>query len=415
MARGSKNGLSAIGRLLLLVIIIGTVLGAAYLGPTRALRIGAAAASNKFLDRPDKDTEHLLPVIDIHVDKNDLKELDSDLPWSGGARKSVVWRHNGIDHQGTFRYRGLVAPTHFMGMKKSFRLNMKGSNPYRPLKSLNVINPKSLNMLNNHLAMWIGGYMGVAVPYDEMVYVRLNGEDHGVMELYEQVNGDFERNRNLSDEQVPVFKGDFPPLKGRELPPHIPIWQNADNWQYASKADPTLANEKLNALVGLLKINRKPALDTLTISFADSVAQLIDVPDMLRYYAAIKVLNTKHIDNYHNQWLVMNKNKLFYPVLWDPLMMFAPEGEPWYPIHDALSYHLLSVPEWRVERDRIIHRSLSELYRDSAFVEYFQNARNRLRPSMMADPNKYGSITIDPYDVFHSLLPILQLRLISFW
>lgn len=398
--RRRKSGLSSIGKFLLLVVIISTVLAAANLGPERAWRIGAAAISNEFLDRPDKNTEHLLPVIEIEVAPSNLEQLNSDLPWSGGTKVPVIWKDNGIDHPGTFRYRGLVAPTHYLGNKKSFRLNMRGSNPYRPLKVLNVINPKSLNMLNNHLALWIGGHMGVPVPFDELVYVRMNGADYGVMELFEQVNGNFERVRNLSDDQVPVYKGDFPPLKGKELPPHVPLWKHANNWQYASKADSTHARKRLEDLISLLRARGTAAFDTLNVSFRDSLATLIDVPDMLRYFAALKVLNTMHIDNYHNQWLVLNSENKFYPILWDPLMMFPPQDEPWYPIHDALAYHVLSIPEWRVERDRIIHGSLEELHTDSAFLHYFVNVRDRLRPSLMADPNKYGAITADPYDVF---------------
>jgi len=81
-------------------------------------------------------------------------------------------------------------------------------------------------------------------------------------------------------------------------------------------------------------------------------------------------------------------------------MMFPPKGTPWYPIHDALSYHLLSVPKWRVERDRLIYQSLQELHKNNVFVDHFHAMQDKLRPSLMADPNKVGAITSNPYDVF---------------
>src|SRR5690606_28335305 len=119
-------------------------------------------------------------------------------------------------------------------------------------RRVNVVNPKSFNLLNNHMGLWIGGYMGVPVPHDEPVFVRLNGGDLGVMELCEQPDGDFERVRGLHHMDVPVYKGDFGPLRGRALGAINQLWADARHWQFAGKAADTSVDARLRGLVAAI-------------------------------------------------------------------------------------------------------------------------------------------------------------------
>ncbi|HNR53660.1 MAG TPA: hypothetical protein PKJ19_00725, partial [Flavobacteriales bacterium] len=98
---------------------------------------------------------------------------------------------------------------------------------------------------------------------------------------------------------------------------------------------------------------------TLTIPVRrDTLAKLIDVDAYARYLAAMLVVNTKHMDQFHNQWLVMSERTgLFYPIFWDALLMFPPEGEPLYFINDALAHWFLRIPEWRLLRDRYAYQA----------------------------------------------------------
>lgn len=382
--------------ILLSLVALSLLVFVILLGPSRAVRIAAAASSNALIDGfAESPGPHRIPLIDVQVDQAALDSLGADLPWSGG--KAVLARliANGVEHKARFRYRGVVTPSHYLGGKRSFRLNMKRSGPWSPYRRVNVINPKAHNLVNDHMACWVAGSMGVPVPMNEMVFTRINGEDHGVMELYEQVDGDFERNRHLWPRDVPVYKGDYPAIKGRVLPKGRTLWSNAAFWEYASDADSTDARAKLERLVAALQKDSLP-----TEAHRDSIAALIDVETYLRYEAALLVLNTIHIDQYHNQWLVLNpRTGRFYPVLWDALLLFAPPGEPLYYVNDAMSWWVLRVPEWRLKRDRYAYDAMVRLHREGEFNAELDAVIERITPSVLADRNKYGNVTLQPEDV----------------
>lgn len=383
----------SIGAAVVILSLIGFLF---MLGPSRAVSIAAAAALNVTIDGlAEVRPEHRIPVMDLQVDPSALDSLQADLPWSGGRNVRAVLRSNGVEHKVKFRYRGVYSPSHFLGGKKSFRLTMKRSNPWAPYRKVNVINPKAFNLVNDHMAAWVAGSMGVAVPLNELVFVRMNDEDQGVMELFEQVDGDFERNRHLTTHEVPVYKGDYSPVVDRTLPKGRTLWQSAAHWEYASDADSTLAHAKLQALVAAL------VKDTNSIaSHRDSIAQLIDVDAFLRYHAALLVINSMHIDQYHNQWLVLDpRTGRFYPVLWDALMMFAPPNEPLYYVHDAMAWWVAHIPEWRLQRDRYAYQALLEMERAGAFDVRLNSTIERIAPSVLADRNKFGNVTLQPEDV----------------
>lgn len=382
-------------------VLLSLLVFAVLLGPGRAARIAAASAAAVIVDGfAEEPGPHRIPVIDLRVDEAKLDSLEQDLPWSGGRNVKAVLLHQGLEHKARFRYRGAVTPSHFLGGKKSFRLSLKGSSPWAPYRKVNVINPKAHNLVNNHMATWVAGTLGVPVPMDEMVFVRMNGRSIGVMELYEQVDGRFARNRHLWPGEVPVYKGDYPPVRGRALPKGRALWADAAHWSYESDADSSLAHARLVRLVRALRKDSLPVE-----AHRDSIAALIAVDAWLRYEAALLVLSTVHIDQYHNQWLVLDpRSDRFLPVLWDALMLFSPPGEPLYHVNDAMSWWVLRVPEWRLQRDRYAYAAMRRLAREGAFAQRLDEVMERLRPSVLADRNKHGNVTLLPEDVHRTSL-----------
>ncbi|MBL7950773.1 MAG: CotH kinase family protein [Flavobacteriales bacterium] len=378
------------------IVLVSLVVFAALLGPGRTARIAVASFLSTTVDGlAEAPGPHRLRVIDLRIDQGHLDTLNSDLPWSGDHNVPAMLVEHGVEYPVKFRYRGIYSASHYLGGKKSFRLTLGKDGPFGPYRRLNFINPKSFNMVNDHMGMWIAGRMGVAVPWNEMVFVRLNGEDYGVMEMYEQPDGRFEKNRRLTTDEVPVYRGEYPPITGRELTEKRTLWRKASNWQYVSDADSSLAHAHLQALVDVIYDS------TLTLTQRrDTLGSLIDVDAYARYLAAMLVVNTKHMDQYHNQWLVMSERTgLFYPIFWDGLLMFPPEGEPLYFINDALAHWFLRIPEWRLLRDRYAFEGLRELHRSGAFLAEYDRTIERIKPSVLADRNKYGHVSLVPADV----------------
>lgn len=369
--------------------------GVLMFGPNAAFRIGLAASANVLIDGlAEQPDPHRIKVVDLRVDPASLDSLNADLPWSGNDAKRAVLTENGITYPANYRYRGLVASTHYLGGKKSFRLNLKKDNPFAPYRRLNFLNPKANNFLNQHLAYRIGASMGVAVPYSDLAFVRLNGHDHGVHHVVEQIDGGFERNRHLIDRDVPVFKGDNPPAIGRSWPESRYLWVDAHYWSYVSDADSSAAWEKLERLVKLVKA---PNIDDSTRMAG--ISGLIDVDAFVRYYAVQLVLRSTHADNVHNQWLVLSpRSGKFYPILWDALLLFS-RTDPFYPIHDVLEFHLMKDPVLRLRRDRYVMEAVKEWEEQGRFDRVLAAETERLLPSVLRDRNKYGEVTGRAQDV----------------
>lgn len=402
------------GNPVLIVAAIGALglgTGMVAFGPDRAVRMAAAAALNVSVDGLAEDPgPHRIRVIDLQVKDKDLDRLQADLPFSGATWVEAALVDHGVRYPVEFRYRGFGA-VHHVGGKRSFRLKMKRDGAFAPYKRLNFLNPKTLNMVNVDLAYWIAQRMGVATPYEDFVFVRLNGRDHGVMHLCEQVDGDFERNRHLGTDDVPVYKGDFPPTNVRLGENRGPLWKSADNWEFLGDADSAEARRKLEGLVWAVNQRNLPWPER-----RDTLEKLIDVDAFLRFAAAMKIMDTRHIDNYHNQLLVLSpRSGRFYPVLWDPILLFAPEGEHFYAVHDALAYWLLRDPEWRWIRDRYIEEALNELHTGGAFQQRMDEVMDRIKPSVLADRNKFCTLTeasqdVDRYSIVHWARSAEQLR-----
>ncbi|MEO8069206.1 MAG: CotH kinase family protein [Flavobacteriales bacterium] len=377
------------------VLVVSGVAGAIAFGPMRAARIAAAGVMTVLVDGLNEfPGAHRIPVIGVQVDPAALDSLNIDLPWSGKYAHKAEVERDGVHYPATYRYRGLVAGTHYLGGKKSFRLSFTDGTPFPPYRRINFINPKSNNFLNQHLAFWVGSYMGVAVPWSEPVFVTLNGRDHGVHHAIEQIDGEFEHNHGLADRTVPVYKGDYPPAVGREWPKPKLLWESTANWQYESEADSTAAHALLKRLVAV--INGPGLSDSTRL---DSLQRIIDVDAYVRFHAALKVLHCGHEDNRHNQWLVLSsRTGKFYPVLWDAVLLFSRTDE-FYPIHDAIEFHLMKHAHLRLRRDQLILQALSGLVGDSLFDRRLSEEVEWIRPSALRDRNKYGEITDRPEDV----------------
>lgn len=414
-----RTSSSAVPWMVATALLAITVVFAALLGPKRAASIALAAVSSTLVDdlyegRPTGG----IRTLSITVGPEQLDSLNSDLPWSGATNIGATVRIDGVDHPARFRYRGALTPSHFLGEKRSFRLTFRDAPPQFPFRKVNVINPKSFNMLNNHLGLWVGGWMGVPVPHDELVQVEVNGRPWGVMELYEQPGDEFLRTRGLCDERVALYKGDFGPVRNRTLGARNLLWQKAAFWQFQGRADSTMAHERLSALIRAVN-----ARDLSVEARADSLARLLNMEVYLRYLAAMWVVNTAHIDQYHNQFLVLDpRDGRFLPVLWDALLMYEQPGAPRYFIHDALAYRVLQVPEWRVQRDRFAWQALQELHRKGIFRAKWDAVEAQVRPHLLADRNKYANVTLMAEDVHrYSMLHAMrsgqgmQLRVQAYW
>lgn len=382
------------GLALVIVVALTSALGALMLGPGNALRLAVAGVSNAALD---PFTEHVcdngLPVLDVFVDPAQLASLQADLPFSGGRYVPAEVRAMGMTFPAGFRYRGLVLTTHYLGEKRSFRLKLGKRNPFAPYRKLDILNPKTPDLLHDRIATLLAARLGVDAPALAFVNVRLNDRPHGLMEAMERIDGRFERLRGRAKKQVPVFKGDSPALSGRALPQGRPLWADAAHWQYESDADSAAAREHLRAVVAWINGPDSSRQEL------DSLARVLDTEAFARYSALVQLLGTWHIDNYHNQWLVAGADARFRPVLWDAHPGYDRGLMPIHSAHDALIVRLMDHGDWRLQRDRLLYRAWHELHEQGAFDRLYSAQVALIRPAVLMDRNRATMLTDDAMHV----------------
>lgn len=400
------------------MMVLAVNLAAALLfGPENAARIAFAGGTTAWMDGLiERRDIGGLPLIDLRIDEDSLRSLGANLPFSGGRNidATLMWGEVGVPVR--FRYRGVMLTTHYLGNKRSFRLKLPKRNPFEPIRSLNVINPKTQDFLANCLANELARRMGVAVPKDDYAWVRINGHDLGLMETIEQIDGRFERSRGAAGKQVPVFEGDLPPLRGDSMPVGRELWASADAWGYASKADSAEAHQRLKALVAW--VNADDSAATL-----DTLARLLDLHAYLKYCAAIQLMGSYHIDGHHNQWLVQSAGSgLFYPVLWDVFPLFDPTGGHFHMANDALAFRILGNGGARLERDRELHRVWKDLYAEGGLDDVLGPMIARITPAVLSDREKWTSVAIGNEHVYRSsdlqwfrAVDNLRRRLLAHW
>lgn len=378
--------------LLLITILFVISFSAAILkfGVSDGIKMNAIAALCAIENRtPTNKIPSGIPIYEINIDQKKWNKLTNDLPKSGQDKKKAELIYDDIKYLVKIKLRGKLK-LHWGGPKKSIRVYFKDDSPMEGIKKLNFVNPKTYQLINNHITKWIGDKVKTHTVNNEMVFLRINNENYGVMEMVEQPGPNYEKSRGLSNQKVPLYKGDY--LKDDQNNYHpVLLWENFDYWVNKTEWDKIRADKRLKSLIDV--INN----DSISIEQRWSeLEEHVIIDDFIRYYATLKIVNTMHIDQMHNQVLVLNnKENCFYPILWDPTFMWAKDPNNYYNFYDPLSYYILLNPVWREKRDLYIQQYLKDFYYSGAFVNYFDKVRTDIRPAVRLDYNKCNPVGYD--------------------
>jgi hypothetical protein len=335
------QGISSAWSFLLGVVLFTLVVPGVLLGPARSVRLIVSAVSGTLAQggsqRPAAALSHELPVIEL-------------LPEGFLVRNGV-------------RYPMEVERT--AAGEEVIRSITAEDRPFEPYERI-LLAPPSTDILGGQLALWIAGRMGVPVPASELVYLIRDGSDAGIHEVFEFVDGSFEQYRNISDARVAVYA----PASGTHE-----AWSEVANWQVRGKED-----REATARLGTLIV----ALNDTTISNAERRRQLeilLDVDAFLRYLATMQMLRA---DGTEAQMALVDNPRIqrFYPVLTYAPLVPVITDEAAGPKDDPLARALLSVSDWRSERDRLVAQGLRELHVSGQFMQQLDAMAGQVAPSL---------------------------------
>ncbi|MBL4625300.1 MAG: CotH kinase family protein [Flavobacteriales bacterium] len=327
-----------------------------------------------------------LPVYNINIKEDKWSKLVDNLPQSGRKKKSISFIHEGKEYKGKLKIRGHLK-LHWGGPKKSIRVYFEDDSPFGSINQMNFINPKTYQLTNDHIATWVGNRIGTNTLRNEMVFLRINGENYGVMEMVEQPTKRYAINKNKSEEEVILYKGDYL----RDENGHATstnLWKSKDNWVTKSTKLDDKPTQKLASLIQLLNI------DSMDLEHRfRGIEDHVIIDEYIKYYAALTVINTMHIDQTHNQVIVYDPNQeKYYPILWDPTFMWVKEPNHYYNFYDPLSYYILQNPIWREKRDTYIYSYLLEYFDSGKFMTYHNQVEDNLWEAVKNDYKKCNPV-----------------------
>jgi hypothetical protein len=362
-----------------------TCIGIYKFGFNDGIKINIAAMLCAFENRVSIDRiPDDVPIYEVKIKEKDWEKICNNLPKSKKEKIDVIFHHNGKDYNAKIKFRGHLK-LHWGGKKKSIRVYFKENSPFGSINQMNFINPKTYQMTNNHIATWIGNKVQTNTLLDKLVFLKINGKNYGLMEMVEQPSKKYEINANLGTENVTLFKGDYLEDKnGKDS--LVNLWASLKNWKIKNFNDEAV--KKFDSLIYLL--NRRD------ISLKDrflKINKLVLIDEFLKFYATLTLANTQHIDQTHNQIIILsNLRNKFCPVLWDPTLMWSTPNNHFYNFYDPLSYYILKNPLWREQRDKLIYQFIINFYDSGKLINYHKNLENKLWSSVKIDYNKCNPI-----------------------
>lgn len=359
----SPQGNMAVGLVIVALIAISYVIFGVLLGPGKAYTIASSAAAMTLLDGyAEEPAPNRLPVVEVFME---TKEYASVLKSDDGGEVNGTFTMGGNATAARFSFSG-ASTNH---TKRSFQVRFDAPPNELPFRSIEVLNPVSADMLQEHMALWIAGEMGVGVPYDGLFVLRINDQDIGVMEIRELIGSDMEQARGLSRFPVAVSECD-------------------ENAGFPTKD--SLANIRAASLVNALNDQRLTAY-----ARRDSIAMAVDVDAVLRYVAALEVL---HMNNTEHCWVFGTRSGTFYPVMCRASIMEDDVEAIADSIAVAPLMQLYQVvekePEWRTRKEQLVRDAKAHLLENDLFLDKWRQAEARLIPSLLRDREKHTRIIV---------------------
>jgi spore coat protein CotH len=134
----------------------------------------SAGAKAKALQIKNQVADSGLRTINIYLEESDWDGLNSDLPDSGREYVKGAMYYDGQYRKVQLRYRGDNV-YHWGYWKKSWRVKTKSAALFDGMRKFNLVAPRTVEVLNNFLALRLAEEMGLIAPKVELVNVLING------------------------------------------------------------------------------------------------------------------------------------------------------------------------------------------------------------------------------------------------
>ncbi len=313
-----------------------------------------------------------LRTVELFLSNGGEAQLNESLPGSGKEYvKAKIAHPGGAIEKASVRYRGDMMHHWALG-KKSWRIKTKKKHLWGGIRKFNLIAPETWGILEEHFGHHLARKFALLAPVSEIVDLRVNGEGRGLHTLVGQVDELFLRSQNRMPGDL--FAGDL------LLADAIPGFENRvfdmpGLWTKAA-INNHYADDHTDSLKRLCQVlDWAPGPEK-----ARALGAILDMDAMGRFAAFRALVQTGHVDSYHNWKLYYDpwRNR-FEPVVWDPLAW----GGAWAPTPESPAF------EWPLfsELDSVLaHDHRYRWAQHQALYEFF---RDRKGPDLLAEMRGY--------------------------
>lgn len=253
-----------------------------------------------------------LKKIHLVVPEPNLARLEEHMPQSGFEYVKGGVVINGKLSKAQYRYRG---DTYYRWAwkKKSSRIKTSKDRLFEGLRSINFLAPRSNEQLNNYFSYKLAKIMGLIAPKSDLVRLYINGEDHGVHTLVEQIKEMTLRNSLLMPGDI--YRGDMIG-RGRYVGSGIKsLFDSASAWDKVA-VNNHYAEDSYLPLRVLISLLNHPDPDHRQ----QKLSELLDMEAWGRYALFETLTQSSHADQLHNWRIYYDpwRQKLI-PIVWDTM------------------------------------------------------------------------------------------------
>lgn len=348
------------------------------------LTLSWTAVSETILAPEEAPLHAKLPVVELFIDRERIRELNSNLPYSGSQwQGGYLRRDRGATHKVKARYRG-DSVNHWSLPMKSWRVQYTQKRKFDGFRSFNLNVPRTAQMISDALGYNIGEQFGILTPRAYPVHFRLNREFDGVRILLEQVDAEFLASRGLPPSRFLVGDIDTEQVYGRKA--RIALFSDPKGWDViAPKGSAPEAMQDRTEIAKLVTW-LKSAPETRSLL---ELEQILDVPATLRMMALLDLISSIHIDETHNQKFYVDPiTAKLRPILWDPQAYLWDEDNR-YQLDlspNRLYRTLLLYPQYREMKNRFLWEAMSGDLSEEKLVARIDQVAQALEPSVRSMP-----------------------------
>ncbi len=344
-----------------------------------SLLLAGEAAVNRYLNQGSD-----LKSIYLFASQSELARLDAHLPQSGFKYIKAAVLHEQKLIKAKIRYRGDFS-YHWAWNKKSLRVKTSKNHLYHGLRRFNLLAPQFTEQLNNYLAYQLASQMGLLSPRTELIRVFLNGEDHGVHVLVEQLGEMTLRHNKLMPSDI--YRGE---LYGKDAYTDggaARLFDSASLWDKVAVNNhyPAGARKPLERLIKLLQDPDDPTNQ-------EQLSALLDMQAWAKFSLFESLIQSWHYDDYHNWRLTYDPwTQKLVPIVWDPIGWakgwFVGKEEQVEPVIISSKLHKALFKNGDFLRARYhVAQAFFTSEKESKFLDFVQKTINIMQREIRLDP-----------------------------